>query len=95
MINVTITPHGTRMEGHAGYHIDGRDIVCAAVSALTCSMVNSLRELAGLDPTVEEFSGYMDVKWGEINKTGSILVDSWFLGLLAIDQEYHCINFVA
>ena len=47
-------------EGHAGYDIEGQDIVCAAVSTLAQTLVNSL-ETQGVDPTysVDE-DGYLE-----------------------------------
>lgn len=94
MIKVKINENCIHMEGHAGYHIDGHDIVCAAVSALTCSLVNSLQELAGVEVKAEEYPGYMDIQWEEMNDQGRILVDSWFLGVTAINQKYSCIQFI-
>ena len=36
---------GFEAEGHAGYARFGKDIVCAAVSALTATFINSVDEL--------------------------------------------------
>ena len=47
MITVCIDNDGTTMRGHTGHHIDGQDLVCAAVSALTCSLIYSLKHLSG------------------------------------------------
>ena len=44
MISIQITSHGIQMHGHAGRKdSDGIDRACAAVSALTCNLINSLR----------------------------------------------------
>ncbi len=39
---------GFRATGHSGYAEEGSDIVCAAVSALGCTCVNSLESLLGV-----------------------------------------------
>lgn len=39
---------GYRAAGHAGYADEGEDIVCAAVSVLGCTCVNSLEALCGV-----------------------------------------------
>ncbi len=39
---------GFRASGHSGYDEPGRDIVCAAVSVLGCTCVNSLEALLGV-----------------------------------------------
>ena len=38
---------GFRAGGHSGYAEAGSDIVCAAVSILTCTCVNALKAYAG------------------------------------------------
>lgn len=94
MIEVKMDRHGIRMNGHAGYHIDGQDIVCSAVSALTCNLVNSLQELTDDWIRADTDSGRTVIEWRGLSEAGRLLVDSWFLGITAIDQEYNCITFV-
>lgn len=93
MINVTITESGILMEGHAGYHENGQDLVCAAVSALTCNLINSLKNLTNIKVRAETKEGFTKIHWEKITAAGKLLVDSWFLGLTAINQEYECISF--
>ncbi len=40
---------GFRASGHSGYAGEGQDIVCAAVSVLGCTCVNSLESLLGIE----------------------------------------------
>lgn len=95
VVKVQITESGIQMDGHAGHFKDGRDIVCAAISALTCNLINSMQELAGVEILTEKCeSGFVSVEWKELSKEGRLLVDSWFLGIAAINQEYRCIEFV-
>lgn len=48
MITIKITDHSICMNGHACQKSpDGIDRVCAAVSALTCNLINSLKDLTG------------------------------------------------
>lgn len=46
------------VKGHAGYSKRGKDIVCAAVSAIAYTAVGALNELAGVNNYIEE-DGYM------------------------------------
>lgn len=94
MIRIGITEHGIRMEGHAGHHKDGQDLVCAAVSALTCNLINGLQELAGVRIRAETESGRAAVEWECLTEKGRLLVDAWFLGIAAVNQNYHCIEYV-
>ena len=43
-----------RITGHSGQAEAGRDIICAAVSILGCTCVNSLESVCGVVPLVEE-----------------------------------------
>jgi hypothetical protein len=33
------------------------------------------------------------IEWEDLSDGGKLLVDSWFLGIAVIDQEYNCIQF--
>lgn len=94
MIKVEITKHDVRMQGHAGKSLNGQDIVCAAVSALTCNLINSLQELTDNHIRADTASGLTVIEWEQLSQQGKLLVDSWFLGLAAINQEHNCIEFV-
>ena len=57
MISAILTREGSgfsrcRVSGHSGYAEAGSDIVCAAVSILTCTCVNALESVCGLVPRV-------------------------------------------
>ncbi|MCR4420822.1 MAG: ribosomal-processing cysteine protease Prp [Clostridia bacterium] len=53
-------PVGLVVRGHAGYGPHGRDIVCAAVSALAQTAVLALERLLGLKPRVRVEDGYLE-----------------------------------
>lgn len=43
MIEITIKGYEIKVEGHAGYAEEGKDIVCSAVSTLVQTLASSLR----------------------------------------------------
>ncbi len=94
MIEVKVSEHEIRMQGHAGKSIRGQDIVCAAVSALTCNLINSLQELTDNHIRADTSSGMTVIEWEELSELGKLLVDSWLLGLTDINRKYDCIRFV-
>ena len=94
MIEVSISSNGIRMNGHANSSVAGQDIVCAAISALTCNLINSIEELTDNQIRADTDSGKADIKWEQLDGKGQLLVDSWFLGLSAINREYNCIEFI-
>lgn len=94
MIQVKISSTGIQMDGHAGRSVNGQDIVCSAISALTCNLINSLEDLTSNRIRAETASGKTYIRWSQLDDRGKLLVDSWFLGLTAINQEYNCIEFI-
>ena len=101
MIQVTVHKKNQRivsfeMTGHANFSEHGSDIVCAGVSALAITTVNSIEKLAGYQPIVEvdEVEGgylYMEVVEDltkEQEHTTQILLNSLLLGLEGIQEEY-------
>ena len=94
MIIVKVREHGICMCGHAGCREDtGVDRACAAVSALTCNLINSLRDLTGDEILSETRSGFSTISWENLTENGKLLVDSWYLGISDINNEYNCIEF--
>ena len=64
MIQICIRESGIRMAGHAGRtESDGIDRVCAAVSALTCALINGLTDLTGDRIRAYTDSGTAIVEW--------------------------------
>ena len=93
MIEVNVTSRGIRMDGHANRSVNGQDIVCSAISALTCNLISSLKDLTDNRIRAETASGKTMIEWEQLDDRGKLLVDSWFLGITAINQEYNCIEF--
>ena len=82
------------MTGHACRKgSDGIDRACAAVSALTCNLINSLRDLASDRICAETVSGMEVIAWRDLSDAGTLLVASWFLCMAAIPAGYTCITF--
>ncbi len=84
-------PAGIEIKGHAGYDEYGRDIICAAVSALALNMANSVEKF-----TEDEFKGSTDEKTGRftfrftgaVSPESKLLMDSLILGLTNIAESY-------
>lgn len=94
MIEISITENSIVMCGHAGLAPRGFDIACAGVSALSLTLIKGLREIAGIELTERTSNGFLVIQWQHMNEIGRALIDTWRLGIEAIDEEYHCIEFV-
>lgn len=78
-------------EGHAGYARHGKDIVCAAVSALVMNTMNSIHSFTSdvFDYSEDEKKGMIDFKIvSEPSPETKLLFQSLILGLQGIQEEY-------
>ncbi|WMJ88146.1 ribosomal-processing cysteine protease Prp [Anaerocolumna sp. MB42-C2] len=82
---------GFRCLGHAGFAKSGQDIVCAAVSVLVINTVNSIEHFTSdtFDLKEDENKGEIDFKIvSKPSKESSLLLNSLFLGLQGIKEDY-------
>ena len=82
-----------RISGHSGQAEAGRDIVCAAVSILGCTCVNSLESVCGIIPLVtENEEGLLAFQLPEItpeeNAKAQILMGALKQGLTDLADAY-------
>ena len=82
---------GFLCSGHSGYAESGSDIICSAVSALVINTMNSIE--AFTDDTCscrqEQKSGTIEFRIvSNPCKESLLLLDSLFLGLQGIENEY-------
>lgn len=77
-------------KGHAGYAEAGQDIVCAAVSALVITTVNSLERFTDDRFEVQEDDGFVSIRFRDmLSERGMLLMDSLLLGLTEIAGSYN------
>ncbi len=83
---------GISLSGHAGSADrpqEKQDLVCAAVSALTLNMVNSVERFTNDRYTAEEADGKFRFRFtGRISSGSRLLMNSLVFGLTNIAEEY-------
>ena len=83
---------GFRVSGHAGYGVQGEDIVCAAISALVINTVNSIEAFTEDDFTVDVDEQTADIQLqinGEPSREALLLLNSLILGLQRMEDEQY------
>lgn len=88
--NSNQTVIGFRIRGHAGYDKYDRDIICAAVSAVVTSTINSI-EVHSLTQYVCEqaASGLIQFKFVEQpDEIGTVLMHTLEMALVGIQESY-------
>ena len=88
MIAVSVRKDGIEINGHAGCAETGKDIVCAGMTALTQTLVRSMQGLTKDKIEYEVSPGRADIKYRNLSKGGKLLVDSFFIGICLIVNEF-------
>lgn len=88
MIAVSVRKDGIEISGHAGYAETGKDIVCAGVTALTQTLIRALEGLTKDKIEYEISPGRAGMHYGDLSEEGKLLVDSFFIGVCQIADEF-------
>lgn len=88
LIVVNVSTTGITVDGHAGYAETGRDIICAAVSALTQGLVYSLEALTDDNISYHIANGHIDINYENLSERGCLLIDSFFIAVSDIQNAY-------
>lgn len=88
MIAVSVRKDGIKISGHANYAETGKDIVCAGVTALTQTLIRALEGLTKDKIEYEISPGRADMHYGDLSEEGKLLVDSFFVGVCLIADEF-------
>lgn len=88
MIEVRARPGYMTVTGHAGYAEPGKDIVCAGVTALVQTLVRSVSSLTRDRPENEIGKGKFYINTENLSEQGKLLVDSFFIGICMIADEF-------
>lgn len=88
MIRVKHHNDGVTIEGHAGYAETGHDIVCAGVSALVQTLIQSVEDLTGdaIEYTMQP--GFVEVRFLTFSDESRVLLDSALIGLQMIAEAH-------
>lgn len=88
MIDIHRHNGGITISGHAQYAEIGKDIVCAGVSALVQTLIQSIEELTTDTIQYDMSPGTVDIKFRDLSEDAQLLVNSFFVGVQMIADEY-------
>lgn len=88
MIVVHVGKEGITVDGHANYAEPGKDVICAAVSVLAQNTLRSLKDLTKDVIKYQIVPGHIDIKYKNLSEHGKVLVDSFFIGIVSIQESY-------
>ena len=88
MIEVIRLNGEIKIKGHAGYDEPGKDIVCAGVSTLVQTLIQSIEELTSDKIQYSMSPGTVDIRFRNLSERAQALTDSFFVGIRLIASEY-------
>lgn len=88
MITVEVRKDRITVCGHAQYEASGKDIVCAGVTALVTTLIDSITGLTNDKIQYEIMPGWADIHFRNLSEESKLLVDSFFLGVCMIANEF-------
>lgn len=88
MINISKTDEGITLRGHANYAPHGQDVVCAGVSTLVQTLIQSIEELTQDKIQYSMSPGRVDINYRDLSERAQLLVNSFFVGAFMIASEY-------
>lgn len=98
---ISVTLHKTNdlydgfvVSGHSEYSEIGTDIVCAAVSILSYTALNSMSLVAGISESdikydVEEDTGFLKIKTQKNNEKTDVIYRNFLVGIKLLLEDYN------
>lgn len=88
MTTISINNECIKMRGHAGYAPVGQDIVCAGLTALVQTLIRSIENLTSDKLNYCVSSARVDIDLRNLSERSKLLVDSFFVGICDIANEF-------
>lgn len=91
--DITKAISGFEIKGHANFDIKGKDIVCAAVSAIAYTALGGLKNLAKIDFEHTESNGTLECNMNsyadvEAKNKASVILETMVIGLRQVEKAY-------
>ena len=88
MIEVKVRKNEIIVSGHANYAEYGHDIICAGATALAQTLIKSIQDLTEDEIEYDIKPGLVDIKYRDLSEKSRTLVDSFFIGVCMIADEF-------
>ena len=88
MIVITQHKNSITIKGHANYAKIGKDIVCAGISTLVQTLIQSVEELTTDKIQYDMQPGAVHIKFWCLSDLTRALIDAFFIGVKLIADNY-------
>ena len=80
------------VEGHAGFDVSGKDIVCASISMLTLNTINAIEKFTDdgfkVDINEKKATVEFELTQDEPSTETKVLLETLVLGYVGVNNEY-------
>lgn len=88
MIKVSIKKDNITINGHSGYDVRGKDIVCAGVSTLVTTTINAILRIDDKSIEYKVEDGYINISILKHDKYIDILIENMISLLKEMEAQY-------
>ena len=88
MIKVSMSKDVITIKGHSGYSEEGSDIVCASISSIAITTVNSLLRIDEDCIEYQENDGYLNIKVKKHNEIIDKLIENMIDLFKELENDY-------
>lgn len=88
MIEVKVRKNEIIVSGHANYAEYGYDIICAGATALAQTLIKSVQDLTEDEIEYDIKPGMVDIRYRDLSEKSRTLVDSFFVGMNLLVDEF-------
>ena len=88
MIVIEYDKSSIKLRGHANHAPAGQDIVCAGVSVLIQTLIQSVETLTADEIEYSMQPGAVDIKFWCLSDLSKVLIDAFFLGIKGIAEAH-------
>ncbi|MBE6138892.1 MAG: ribosomal-processing cysteine protease Prp [Firmicutes bacterium] len=88
MIKININKDEITIKGHSGYANEGSDIVCASISSIAITTVNSLLRIDEDCIEYQENDGYLNIKVKKHNEIIDKLIENMIDLFKELENDY-------
>lgn len=88
MIVIKKAAGSVSITGHANYAPHGQDIVCAAISALVQTLIQSIEDLCTDTISYHLQPGNVEIKHNPLSHEAQVLFDAFMIGVYMIADRY-------
>lgn len=80
------------IKGHSGYDIEGKDIVCSAISVISITIANGITEILNVNADCTEKDGFLCINLTYLSNDDiekcQTLMETMLLGMKSVEFSY-------